>query len=197
MLREINPRRSDSNSGKVGGKDRSKVQGQLLVEAMIAMSVMIVGLLGIFYVVSQSLGFYRVAYEQYVAANLAAEGIEVVKNIIDSNVVARNAWNSNIPSSVSPVSLGLEYNTTNLTSIDPTWWDTNLLYDPLEGLYSYTPTSTSTPTSFKRVVTIISIPHGSNNEIDEIQVNSVVTWETHGGIPYNINLEDRFYNWRI
>ncbi|MEK7182766.1 MAG: prepilin-type N-terminal cleavage/methylation domain-containing protein, partial [Patescibacteria group bacterium] len=57
--------------------------GQTLVELMIAMSVMSVGLLGVFAVLSQSLGLNRVVANQYVAANLAAEGIEVVKNIAD------------------------------------------------------------------------------------------------------------------
>ncbi|MBI2506531.1 MAG: hypothetical protein HYW00_00070, partial [Candidatus Colwellbacteria bacterium] len=44
---------------------------------MIAMSVMSVGLLSVFAVLSQSLGLNRVVAEQYIASNLAAEGIEV------------------------------------------------------------------------------------------------------------------------
>jgi len=67
------------------------------VEAMIAISVMVIGLLGIFSLTSQSLGLYRVAYEQYVAVNLAAEGIEVVKNMIDTNVIAGSVqWNEGL-----------------------------------------------------------------------------------------------------
>jgi len=50
--------------------------GQLIIEMIVAVSLLMIGLLGIFAVLSQSLGLNRVAANQYIAAHLAAEGIE-------------------------------------------------------------------------------------------------------------------------
>ncbi|OIO49527.1 MAG: hypothetical protein AUJ39_00925 [Parcubacteria group bacterium CG1_02_42_13] len=168
---------------------QSNKRGQLLVEAMIAISVMVIGLLGIFSLTSQSLGLYRVAYEQYVAVNLAAEGIEVVKNMIDTNVIAGSVqWNEGL---AIDGDFGIQYDS---RSLDATLQSKNLLYDASTSLYNYT---SGTPTNFKRVIKIKNIdPPGLPNQIDEIQVNSVVTWKTRGGLDLSINLEDHFFNWR-
>src|SRR3989344_6064232 len=71
-------------------------QGQILVELMVAISVMVIGLLGIFTLLSESLGLNRVAADQYIAANLAAEGVEGAKNILEHNVIERNPWNEGL-----------------------------------------------------------------------------------------------------
>src|SRR3989344_3592233 len=74
--------------------------GQMMIEALVALSIILVGLLGIFALVSRSISLNAVASSQYVAANLAAEGIEVVKNVIDSNAMQAPpgsvAWNKNV-----------------------------------------------------------------------------------------------------
>src|SRR3989338_1452758 len=157
-------------------------QGQLLVEAIIAISVMVIGLLGIFSLMSQSLGLYRIAYEEYVAANLAAEGVEVVKSLIDTNIITGGIpWNFIL---AAPGDFGLQYDTTIL---DRALADKNLLYDEATGIYNYT---TGTATGFKRTVTI------TNVSVDEIQVNSTVAWKGRGGIDLSVTLEDHFFNWR-
>ena len=60
---------------KFAGLNRSS--GQVLIEAMVAISIVTVGLLGIFSVLSRSLSLNRTVADNYVAANLAAEGIEI------------------------------------------------------------------------------------------------------------------------
>ena len=60
-------------------------KGYVLVESVVAMTIVVVGLLGIFSLLSQSLSLNRVVGDRYVGTYLAAEGIEVVKNIIDNN----------------------------------------------------------------------------------------------------------------
>jgi hypothetical protein len=156
-------------------------KGQMLIEAMIALSIMLISLLGIFYLISQSLGLYRVAYESYVAANLAAEGIEVVKNIVDTNVLAGRAWNQGL---ARDGRYGVQYDS---LSLDTDSADRQLLYDSASGLYGY---RQGGPTNFKRVIVI------KNISPDEIQVNSIVSWKNRGGLSLDINLEDHFFNWR-
>src|SRR3989344_4010636 len=106
---------------------RSK--GQTLVELMIAMSVMSIGLLGILAVLSQSLGLNRVAADQYVAANLAAEGIEVVKNIADSNILKDRPWNRGLNGKG-----GVEHNS---DALNRDWANQNLKFDSATGFYNY------------------------------------------------------------
>lgn len=170
------------------GSHRNR-RGQILIESIISITVLVVGLLGIFSVISQSLGLYRVGYEQYVAANLAGEGIEVVKNMIDSNIIDGTvAWNKNLANNGN---FSVDYQSRLLSSN----FNSNLLYDSATGLYSYTSTPTSSPSIFKRRIHITNIASGSGS-VNEIRVNSVVTWKTRGGKDSTIDLEDRFFNWR-
>jgi len=160
--------------------------GQLLIEAMIAVSVVTVGLLGVFSLLSQSLGLNKVAADQYVGAYLASEGIEVVKNIIDTNIYQSRAWNTG----VSDGTYAVQYDTPTLTS---TSVDTPLKFDSATGTYNY---AVGTVTNFKRSVKITSLRLNSQNQPDELQVDSVVTWNSRGGTQYKVNLEDHFMNWR-
>ena len=159
------------------GKVKNK--GQALLEAIIAISVLTSGFLGILTLLSRSLSLNRVVSDNYTATYLAAEGIEVVKNLVDTNRILRRSWNTGLSDS----SFEVEHFSQSLET------DQNrfLLYDPNTHLYSY---NGPTQTNFKRKVTIALI--GS----DEIKVNSLVSWTTRGGGSFSMNLEDHFFNWR-
>ena len=58
-------------------------KGQMMVEAIIALSLINISLLGVFVLLSNSIGTNREVADKYVAINLASEGIEIVKNIVD------------------------------------------------------------------------------------------------------------------
>ena len=70
-----------------------KSGGYLLVESMIGISIAVVGLLGILTLLSRSVGLSRVVGNQLTANYLAVEGVEISKNIIDTNVIQGNPWN--------------------------------------------------------------------------------------------------------
>lgn len=167
-------------------------RGQILIEAMIAISVISLGLLVAFSLLSNSLAISKVASNQYVGTYLAAEGIEVVKNIIDTNVQTGGmAWNANLVNGSGPYSFAVEYD-----SAEPDVADLGkpLLFDPSTDLYNY---ETGDPTDFVRTVTVTEI--GSSpplvNQGDELQVDSTVTWTDEGGLKDSVTLEDDFYNW--
>jgi type II secretory pathway pseudopilin PulG len=151
-------------------------KGQLLIESLVAISVLIIGFLGIFGLLSRSLSLNNVISSQYIASNLAAEGIEVVKNLIDANFIQNLPWNSGITDG----SYGVSFNSTSLNDLQ----DQFLNLTP-NNLYSY---EAGQPTPYKRDIVIV-------NKGDEIQVNSIVTWQIRGG-SYSITLEDHFFNWR-
>ena len=152
--------------------------GQLLIESGIAISILIVALLGILGLLSRSLGLNNVVSSQYIASNLASEGIEVMKNLIDSNIVQLRPWNEGIDSGFYEVafdSLAVNQDQSRF-----------LLFDSAGNNYNY---QTGQPTFFKRVIEV------ENIGADEIKVNSRVNWQIKG-VSYSVNLEDHFFNWR-
>ncbi len=163
-----------------------KIRGQLLVEMMIAMSVLMIGLLGVFSVLSQSLALNRIASNQYIASSLAAEGVEVVKNILDKNVIEDNAWNEGF---VFPGGrdFGVQYNTETLGGAEQSNANKKLNLNEGTARYGY---GAGTQTNFVRTVNVESV--GSN----EIKVVSKVEWDDRGGSHFDIEVEDHFLNWR-
>jgi len=162
----------------IGSRIREHSRGQLLIESGISISILVVGLLGIFSLLSRSLSLNNVITSQYIASNLASEGIEVVKNLIDNNVLQKKPWNLSIPTGSYEAafdSLALDQNENRF-----------LQFNPSTGIYSY---GIGQPTPYKRDIEITDVGP------DEIKVNSTVSWQIRGG-SYSVNLEDHFFNWR-
>lgn len=155
--------------------------GQTLVELMVAMSVVTIGLLGVFAVLSQSLGLNRIVANQYTATGLAAEGIEITKNIADSNILAGRPWNEGLNADGS---FGVSYNG---SALERGLAQQELKFDSASGIYSY---QSGVDTSFKRIITL------NNINANEIKVSSKVEWTDRGGRSFSVNLEDRLFNWR-
>ncbi len=160
-------------------KIKNNNSGQLLIESMIGISIVVVGLLGVVGLLSRSASLNRVVSQQLIANYLASEGIEITKNIIDANIIKEDPWNqgfSNGNFEADYTSLILQFNQDRFLSVDPT-----------NGFYGY---QSDNPTLFKRIINIKLV--GS----EEIKVNSTVKWNTRGGGQFEVNLEDHFFNWR-
>lgn len=153
-----------------------------MVEALVAMTIIVVGLLGIFALLSRSLNLNRVVANQYVGANLAAEGIELVKNLIDRNVMQGLPFNNGSCLTVGDHSM--DYNDTHVSGCG--YRDSVLLFDQ-NGHYTY---DQGESTTFRRTLAI------SQPAPDEIKVTSRVTWINRGDEQFEIVLEDHFFNWR-
>lgn len=154
-------------------------KGQAIVEAIVAISILVMGLLGIFSLVSRSLSLNRVIADQSTATHLAAEGIELVKNLIDTNVIQGKPWNLGL-------ALGDYEMDFNDSALAPNQ-NRKLNFDSGSGQYSY---DFGAPTVFRRVITI------TQPTPEEIKVNSLLKWVTRGSGEFEINLEDHFFNWR-
>ena len=163
-------------------------RGQLLIESIIAIFLVIVGMMAILGFLANALSLNRVVSDQLTATYLSEEGIEIVKNIIDSNKGNGKVWND-----------GLKVNAA--TDYSPQYDDKTLnaagfqlgplLYDPATG-YSYK--GGGEETAFKRKVTLTPIIRGGT--VNEYQVNSLVEWVSRGGGKFSVNIEDHFYDWR-
>jgi hypothetical protein len=163
--------------------------GQLLIEAIVAISVMMVGMLAVFGVLSESLSLNRVAADQYIGANLASEGIEIVKNMVDSE------YSLGFGFGLSPALVymdgkkcAIDINTTLSNPPDSSGCTSDppaLKFDKVNG-YSL---GADNQTKFQRYVEIKS----SGNTIE---VKSTVEWKRKGGATSKITAIDTLYNWR-
>ena len=153
--------------------------GQVLVEAIVAISILVIGLLGIFSLLSRSLSLNRVIADQSAATYLAAEGIELVKNLVDANAIQRRPWNLGI----NPGDYEMDFNDSALAANQ----NRKLNFDSESGQFSY---DSGAPTAFQRLIVI------SQPSPDELKINSLVNWITRGGGQFEVNLEDHFFNWR-
>jgi hypothetical protein len=172
-------------------KSFKKESGQILVETMVALTMVTIGLLGLLNLLSSSIGLNKVVSDQYVASYLAAEGIEIVKNIIDNNIAENQAFNAGLAVGTYEV----DYNSDQLISASPN----SLKYLKFDGgnggsfKYTYNPLGTDyQTTNFTRMITTHQGALGS----DELVVQSKVGWVTRGGGELDVVLEDHFYNWR-
>ena len=174
-------------------------KGQMMVEAMVALSLINISLLGVFVLLSNSIGTNREIADKYVAIGLATEGIEIVKNIVDKNALDSTVtWNGGIIGANMETEIILDY-TTGLGNggfdID-VYEGQPLNYDTVNKRYSYD--SGGEPTKYRRWVfmemdvTTTVEPYRD----DYLRVVSIVEYDIRGGGKNRIVLEDHLFGWR-
>ncbi len=165
-----------------------KKDGQMLIELMVALGVLTIGFLGMVSLLSKAVALNRTISENYQATYLATEGVEIMKNLLDANLLQSQSWNS-----------GFGTNKTYEVDFDSSWAsgkepkeilnnsDLRKIKMDANGFFNYTDGSV---TPFTRKIEVELI--GSY----EIRVNSIVSWISRGGGNFETNIEDHFYNWR-
>lgn len=151
---------------------------------MVGISLVIVGILGIVGLVVRSLSLNDTVKARFIAANLAGEGIEVVKNIIDTKVAQKTPW-VDIKEYLDGLGSGpFEVDSTSDT-LTPSQ-DRALCL--IHGEYNYQSCDGGTLTSFERKI-------GISTSENQVVVSSMVSWTTRGN-PQSLTVEDDFWNWR-
>ncbi len=160
---------------------RKKDSGFTLVESMIAVGLIVTGVVGVLTLVSRSIGFNGLAFNRLVAANLAQEGIEVVRNIRDTNWISGLTWDNGLADG----DYQLDYSSTPpLPAYNP---GQTLLFDEENGYFNY---SIGENTVYQRKITI------SHISSDQIQVQVIIDWTGRGGGSFETIVEDRLFNWQ-
>lgn len=154
--------------------------GSILIEALVSLSIIVVTFSAALYLAASSFGLNRVVSDQYIGAQLAAEGIEIVKNIIDGNITRCLPWNIGFSNGVFIA----DYNDFVLSASSG---NQSLRFDSSSGIYSY---DSGVNSRFSRNIEIELL------SADNLRVNSTVDWITRGGIAFSASAEDYFYNWR-
>jgi len=153
-------------------------KGFTLIEAMIAIGLIVTGLTGVLVLINRAIGFNSLAFNRLVASSLAQEGVEVVRNIRDTNWLNQRPWDNGLPEGTYQV----QYNSKQLSL----YTDQPLLFDENTGFFNYE-SGSSTP--YKRKIELKRI------SADEIRVLVTVSWIGRGGGDFNLVVEDHLFNW--
>ena len=151
--------------------------GFTFLELIIVFFVVIVGILGVFSFVQYPITASIVSVQRLAATYLAQEGIEIVRNIRDSNWVEGISWNSGLGEGDWEV----DYNTQNLSD----GYNGDFLKIDSNNFYNY---STGDLTKFKRKITIDAA------NPNYLKVFVLVEWEEKGK-NYPVSVQENLYDW--
>lgn len=177
-----------ANSTKISQmkKDTYPLTGFTLLEVIIAIFIITIGVGGIFALLQRTISSASVTNDQFVASLLVQEGIEVVRNLRDTNFIkitngATSTWKYGIAdldgNGTDDCTSGCEvdYNDTALAKSD------RLLKIDSAGYYNY---EAWNDTSFKRKVKVASMGG------DKVEVKVEVFWKGH-----HVEAATELYNW--
>lgn len=148
-------------------EENKKQKGFTLVEIIVGLSIVSIGVLGVFSMVSRFSDYSKVIRDSFVASYLAQEGVEIVKNIRDSNKLKNDEVNYPWNLGLTQCSNGCE-GSYDSNKLDVFFEDGRNLYLSDNG-YKY---NDGTKTYYRRRITI-----GAGENDDEMVVRVDVYWE--------------------
>ena len=181
--------------------------GFTLIEVMASISILTVGIGGSFILIQQTLIQASLSESKLIAAYLAQEGVEIVRNIRDNNWLQYgNPWDYGLfccgdDRAACECDREVDYNYSTLTSYsDPGRY---LYIDYIAGFYSYIdfPSGDDIKTKFKRKITIsgqdldLEGEEGYGSFDDKMKVQVSVQWEERGKSYSTPDVIEYLYNW--
>ena len=163
--------------GHLNGK-KDNLSSFSLIEVFVVMTIILVGLIPAVFLMAKTLDVSVLTLEKLTAAELAQEGVEIVRNIKDSKVISGTfqTWIN----SLSDGTYYADYNDNNLAPPPIPY-----LKQESDGFFNY---ESGSLTPFKREIKIEKI----NNY--HLKINSIVSW-SHKGTNFNINVESHLYEY--
>lgn len=192
-------------------------QGLTFIETIVAIGVLLTGIISGLTLTTFNLNSSVASEGRLRAANFAREGIEVVRQIRDSNWLASHLWLEGIlhdPDARYRLTVNFDPENNAWTTADQsanieTCGDCQLYYQPAFGVFSHD--AGGELTGYKRLITINQICWqtefdeeaimgvgqgcGADTVLVGYQLTSQVTW-TDNNINHELNVIDRIYDWR-
>lgn len=161
-------------------RKEKKQSGFTLIEAIVALAFMSIALIPIIYAVSSSMRSAQDIGHNLIAANLAQEGIEVIRAIRDTNWLNGVTFDANL----SDGDYEVEWNSE--TPLSP--FASRYLFLDMNGRYSYDPNS-ATQTLFQRRISIKKI-----SSVELLVVSSIM-WNEREQVK-SVDIEEHLFDWR-
>jgi len=162
---------------------KSHNKGFTLLETLVALSILLVAVVGPMSLLGNSLNKIYYARDEMIAVNLAQEAIETVRQIRDTNMLGGLTWDNNRDGII----LSGDYTVDVGTLMACSSCGANggpVLYDDVTGLYRQ---DSGSITPFSRKVNI----SGSGNER---KVTATVSWNT-GSTSGSVVVSDSLFKW--
>lgn len=152
-----------------------------MLEVIVALSIVTVGMLGVASLVTMNIQAQTVNRNRLIASMLAQEGLELVRNIRDTNWLDGSAWHDSLIGTFT-----IDYDGT----IDDL---VNDISDPgarlnidASGFYTHAAGDT---TPFRRLISVTDI------DMESFAASSTVQWTDNKG-THSYVAETLFYNWK-
>mgnify|MGYP001617296435 CR=1 FL=1 len=198
--------------------------GFTLIEAMVSISILLVGVTGAMTLASNSIATASYTRNKLTASLLAQEAIEAIQARRDSNLLGMTSNTAdrtgirfysglltvppdcNLPLATNTyvVAINPMSNTSiQLITKSPTNDEIKVLTWSVSGQekkFFWQGTTvpvgtTASPTIFKRFVTVSETTNCSGSELQELNVVSTVTWTDKTGQPKQLDVKTTMYNW--
>ncbi len=176
-----------------------KNKGFTLVETLVAISIFTVSILALFSILARGISDTNYAKRKIVAAYLAQEGVESIRNMRDTYVLytdtTQNDWGK-FQAKLAPCNLGNECGFNNgVLSTDPSFIFKCSSSSNGCNLYlnngSYNTNSIGSDSGYVRKIWMLPIGNGNTNEV---RIFSQVSWAQNSG-NYNIVFSEDLFNW--
>ncbi len=180
-------------------------KGQILSEAIIAISIITIGIFGVVGFLASAIGQGRYVSEQTTAVHLAGEGVEIMKSIIDANaIVGGGPWNEGVSNEgyyeadyrtrnlAAPVANLFS----NLENICRSNWGnpcvlSEICFDTASGYWIYGGIN-SERRCVKRAIRLSY----TGGDPDQIRIVSTVFWRAKSGLLNDVSITSDLFNWR-
>jgi Tfp pilus assembly protein PilV len=161
-----------------------KPNGYTLIEALVSFLLLVVAITPAILLATSSVNVASAIQNNIIAANLAQEGVEVIRAIRDTNWLNDDPFDTDIYAGPGADQYEVQWD-----SLMPSVYSAPGRFITLtgEGLYSYD--LAGTQTIFKRKVTI------TKPSAVELQVISEVTWRDRRGSK-NVAVEEHLFDWK-
>jgi len=166
--------------------------GFTLLEVITAIFVITVGVIGGMSAIQKTVALISISSSRLTAAYLAQEGIEVIRNIRDTNWLEGRTAEVSWDEGLTDCSAGCETDYTMNQNLDSWVGEGRYLYiDGTNSFFRYIdfPSGDDIQTKFKRKITITS------DVSDILEVLVEINWSERG-IPQSLSAQENLYNWR-
>lgn len=179
--------------------NKNRSRGQLLIESAIAVGTMLIALTGIFSLTSQALGLTKVVAERYVASHLAGEGVELIKWVVEGNILAGKEWSAGLEDTIPETTdcfYEMDFNDDGPAKRCGAKQFLRFDNDPDSATYGRYWYDWGSETRFTRTIEIgFNDPAGDGSD-DEMIIVSTVEWNRRGGVKEAVPVEAHYYNWK-
>jgi len=153
-------------------------QGFTLLEVLISLTIITVGVVGVFALVQQTISLLPVSEQRLAASYLVQEGMEIIRNLRDTNIIKGEAWNLGLTG--CGAGCEADYLSSSLTA-----WGAGRYFLDNGTFYNY---GSGSPTLYKRKITI------NSSVTDVLKITIEVSWQEKTR-SHSIRTREDIYNW--